>query len=118
MPTPTRRSSRRSARPSPPGCAGRSATASTSTTKASSHWPAPSPPWRSMPSATTAGSSASSDRRTLMGIVIAILVGAILGFLAYCVCALFLPYVVAVLVGVLVFLLVVFGGPRYYDRGL
>jgi ABC-type transport system involved in multi-copper enzyme maturation permease subunit len=47
-----------------------------------------------------------------------IIVGAILGFLAYFVCALFLPYIVAVLVGVLVFLLVVFGGPRYYGRGV
>jgi hypothetical protein len=53
-----------------------------------------------------------------MGTVVAILVGAILGFLAYFVCALFLPYVVAVLIGVLVFLLVVFGGPRYYGRGV
>jgi hypothetical protein len=33
-----------------------------------------------------------------MGIVVAIIVGAILGFLAYFVCALFLPYIVAVLV--------------------
>lgn len=51
-----------------------------------------------------------------MNTAIAIIVGLILGAIVYFVAALFLPYIVAILLGILVFLLVVFGGNGYYDR--
>ena len=51
-----------------------------------------------------------------MNLAIAIILGLILAALTYFVAALFLPYIVAILAAVLVFLLCVFGGPSYYGR--
>jgi hypothetical protein len=41
-----------------------------------------------------------------------------MGAIVYFIAALFLPYIVAILLGVLVFLLVAFGGGRFYNRGI
>ena len=46
--------------------------------------------------------------------IIVIIIGLTLAAITYFVAALFLPYIVAVLLGLLVFLLVIFGGPRYH----
>ena len=51
-----------------------------------------------------------------MSWVIAIVVGLVLAAIVYYVLALFLPYIIAILAAALVFLVVVFGGPRYYTR--
>lgn len=44
--------------------------------------------------------------------IVGIIIGLILGAIAYFVAGLFLPYVIAVLIGIAVFLLYVFGGGR------
>lgn len=42
--------------------------------------------------------------------IVGIIIGLILGAIAYFVAGLFLPYIIAVLIGIAVFLLYVFGG--------
>lgn len=51
-----------------------------------------------------------------MGLVVAILIGLLLGAIVYFILALLgLPYIICIIAAILVFILCMFGGPGYYN---